>query len=112
MISNFSQLGQMRPAAGGYYLVEASWPDQEIDPDSETRIMLQTRRRGFPWGTISTLDLYDASFNLLYSIDRSNDEEQLFGRILTSDNQGRIYAAMNTDFPQIGRFRVEVTPPN
>lgn len=111
MIANFSQLGSMLPVADAYYLVEASWPDREIDPDEQARIMLETRRQEQPWENLSTLDLFDAAFNLLYSLESPGRGHEAFGRILTTDDQGRIYAVTKADFPQIGRYRVEITPP-
>ncbi len=111
MIAIFSQLGTVHLAADGFYLVEAFWPDQDIDPNAEATIMLKTRRTDQPWSNQSTLDVFDSDFQLLYSIESEGRGHEAFGRVLASDTQGRIYAVTNAEFPQIGRYRVEISAP-
>lgn len=115
MIANFSQLNTPMPVGSGYYLVEAWWPEKAFDPDERVRLMMAQRNGGTPLGesiqNLSTLDLYDGAFNLLYSLESPGRGHEAFGRILSTDAQGRIYAVTKADFPQIGRYRVEITPP-
>ena len=54
---------------------------------------------------------YNSKFELLYSWTTPDNSHEDFRSIEGWDREGKIYVAMNTDFPQIGRFRVEVTPP-
>lgn len=115
MIANFSQLNTPMPVGSGYYLVEAWWPEKAFDPDERVRLMMAQRNGGTPLGesiqNLNTVDLYDGAFNLLYSLETPGRGHEAFGRILTTDDQGRIYAVTKADFPQIGRYRVEITPP-
>jgi hypothetical protein len=115
MISTFSGLQTPVPVGNGYHLVESWWPTEEIDPDEQVRAMMEARQSGASVSNAvenqSTLDLYDADFKLLYSLESPGRGHEAFGRVLTADDEGRIYAITNADFPQIGRYRVEITQP-
>ena len=97
--------------ADTYYVATGFWPADHIDPDE--RAARLTDRSSPPERVEyeSTIDLYNAQFELLYSWTTPDNSHEDFRSIEGWDREGKIYVAMNTDFPQIGRFRVEVTPP-
>jgi len=112
MIANFSVLSPPIQLDGGYHLVSGYWPVDDIDPDETVRQMRDDPESARNRENESTLDVYDEEFRLLYSIESEGVGFEDFRRIVGHDERGRIYALMNTDFPQIGRFRVEITLPD
>lgn len=111
-IANFSTMNAPVRITDNYYLATGNWPVDRIDPDERLSRMMDRSSPLDPLEYESTIDLYDAQFELLYSWTTPDISHEDFRSIQGWDQAGKIYAVMKTDFPQIGRFRVVVTPPN
>ena len=108
---SLATLETLLSVGGEYYLAVGSWPAYPFDPDKVAESIHNQSSSEVPSAFESTIDLFNGQFELLYALTTPDNTHQDFEKVIGSDSAGKIYAIMKTDFPQIGRFRVEVTPP-
>ena len=109
--SRFSVVNPPFNVSGGYYLVAASWPnDFPGIEEVESGGSLESLR---DLSYTSTLDLYDDDWQLLYAwtVSREAGHGDI-GRLLHTDGNGNVYATLADGSGGVGRFRLEVTPPD
>lgn len=110
-ISTYSSLGTPLYLNDDLFLVAANWPKSALDPDQILKEQMENSTPRPKYDVEYVFDFYNADRKLLYSLTTLNKEGLPFSGLIGSDTHGKLYAMMNTPFPQIGRFRVELTNP-
>jgi hypothetical protein len=96
-------------AVGAYRLVFAFYATNVPDPDA---FVAQSPRDAPAIAAEKTIDLFDANWTLLYSWVAPSDEHPAPSGFHAIDASDRLYFDTDAPFPQLGRYRLEVTPPN
>jgi len=108
-VRNWSTMYLPIELSEGRWLAGGRWPLDLGDPEEYTREAEAGNRRQLTM--MHAIDLYDRAGRLLYAM--SSDEVEALGiqRLLASDSRGHVYAQLKSA-PVIGRFRVDISPPD
>lgn len=105
----FGGLDTPKEFGKGYRLVTAVWPLNVDDPDAFAAMKREQRPDVI---MAVTMDFYDENWRLLYSWTKLREDHPGPLDVWYTDSTGRVYANVDSSYPQIGRYRVDVNPPN
>lgn len=89
----------------GHRLVQARWPTNVDDPDGYTAAGMSGTPPEVEYHR--TLDLYDADWNLVYSIRGDEHEELSLGSPALVDRNGFLYTTRSTPWPRLDRNSIK-----
>ncbi len=97
------------PAAlpGGYHLISARWPTNIPDPDAHATASFSGENPPDPINH-TTLDVYDADWRLLFSIENEDLDALDFGTVRAQPAPGDLYMVRPSPYPHVARVRVAV----
>lgn len=88
----------------GHYVTSGFWPTNVTDPDEAATLAF--RGEAAPADFYRTLDIYDADWQLLYSVDREAFEELGVEEVAVTGDEAFLYTMEIEPYPRVVRYRV------
>ncbi len=106
-VSFYSRISMPVALPGGYHLVSARWPTNIPDPDEHATASFSGENPPDPINH-TTLDVYDADWRLLFSIENEELDALDFGTVRAQPAPGDLYIVRTSPYPHVARVRVTV----